>query len=96
MPAKTVLEIVVYVDHNSTHVKNVNKALLVEGVAVIYDFSNNEFSPQSWSLYIQKTEDKDYPDPLVPLTISVIVAFVVVILCVQKLRKPYLLLESLR
>ena len=35
---------VVYVNYNSTHFKNVNKALLVAGHAVIRDYSN-EFSP---------------------------------------------------
>ena len=35
---------VVYVEYNSTHYTNVNKALLVEGVAVIKNY-DNEFNP---------------------------------------------------
>jgi endonuclease YncB( thermonuclease family) len=45
---------VVYVDYNSTHYENVNKALLIGNYAVVYDFDNNEFSPYSWSLYLLK------------------------------------------
>lgn len=44
---------VVYVNYNSTHFKNVNKALLVVGYAIIKDYSN-EFSPHGWSLYCPK------------------------------------------
>ncbi|MEM1943776.1 MAG: thermonuclease family protein [Candidatus Caldarchaeum sp.] len=45
---------VVYVDHNSTHVLNVNLWLVVNNHAVLYDF-RNEFNPASWSLYVRKT-----------------------------------------
>jgi hypothetical protein len=44
---------VVYVKYNSTHYLNVNKALLVQEVAVEKDFTNNEFSPASWALYVR-------------------------------------------
>jgi endonuclease YncB( thermonuclease family) len=44
---------VVYVKYNSTHYLNVNKALLVQEVAVEMDFTNNEFSPASWTLYVR-------------------------------------------
>jgi hypothetical protein len=44
---------VVYVKYNSTHYLNVNKALLDQGVAVEMDYTNNEFSPASWTLYIK-------------------------------------------
>jgi micrococcal nuclease len=42
---------VAFVDYNSTHVKNINKALLTEGVAIIDNFTNNEFNPSTWTLY---------------------------------------------
>lgn len=41
---------VVYVRWNSTHLLNVNMALLAAGLAVVYD-SPNEFNPLTWSLY---------------------------------------------
>lgn len=44
---------VVYVRHNSTHYRNVNKALLVEGVVVIDNYYN-EFNPYSWTLYVHE------------------------------------------
>ena len=42
---------VVYVRHNSTHVLNVNKALVDQGRAVVDDFTNNEFNPSTWTRY---------------------------------------------
>ena len=42
---------VVYVRLNSTHLLNVNKALLNKGVAKISNYLN-EFNPSSWNLYI--------------------------------------------
>jgi endonuclease YncB( thermonuclease family) len=44
---------VVYVEYNSTHMVNVNKALLVEGHATIWDF-DNEFDPDTWNLCCPK------------------------------------------
>jgi hypothetical protein len=46
---------VVYVSHNTTHFININKALLVEDYAVIWNF-DNEFNPYAWTLYCQKEE----------------------------------------
>ena len=42
---------VVYVRHNSTHLLNVNKDLLVQGLATICNF-DNEFNPYAWSLFV--------------------------------------------
>ena len=61
---------VVYVDYNSTHFKNVNEALLVEGYAVIWNFYN-EFNPSTWSLYYPKEESPEPPpEPPPPDTTS--------------------------
>lgn len=46
---------VAYVRHNSTHLLNVNKDLLVQGFATIWNF-DNEFDPYSWSLYVYYKE----------------------------------------
>ena len=46
---------VVYVRHNSTHLLNVNKALLKAGLARIADYPN-EFNPYEWSLYVYYPE----------------------------------------
>ncbi len=42
---------VIYVRWNTTHLLNVNKALLLKGVAKISNYPN-EFNPASWNLYI--------------------------------------------
>ena len=42
---------VIYVRCNATHLLNVNKALLLKGVAKISNYQN-EFSPSTWSLYV--------------------------------------------
>jgi hypothetical protein len=64
---------VVYVDYDSTHLTNVNKALLDNGHAVISNF-NNEFSPYSWSLLVEKYESPEETDfspyPLTPTPIT--------------------------
>jgi len=46
---------VVYVRHNSTHVLNVNKAMVDRGRAVVDDFTNNEFNPSTWTTYTYHT-----------------------------------------
>ena len=61
---------VVYVDYDSTHLMNVNKALLDGGYAVISNY-NNEFSPYSWSLYLLKEvvpEPTQSPSPSITPT----------------------------
>jgi endonuclease YncB( thermonuclease family) len=49
---------VVFVDYNTTHFLNVNKALLDEGYATIWDFEN-EFNPYTWRRYYPKEEDSE-------------------------------------
>ena len=46
---------VVYVTYNSTHVLNVNKAMVDMGRAVVDDFTNNEFNPSTWTTYTYHT-----------------------------------------
>jgi len=55
---------VVYVKSSSTHYKNVNKALLVEGVAVIKNY-HNEFDPYTWTLYVDKDSIPEFPSLLI-------------------------------
>jgi hypothetical protein len=60
---------VAYMDYDSTHWINVNKALLDEEHAKIDNFYN-EFNPYSWSLLVPKYESPDETDfspyPLTP------------------------------
>jgi len=55
---------VVHVEYSSTHYKNVNKALLVEGVAVIKNY-DNEFNPYTWSLICPKESIPEFPSLLI-------------------------------
>jgi endonuclease YncB( thermonuclease family) len=48
---------VVYVSYNSTHLLNVNKALLVLGQAEIVDY-DNQWDPYMWSLYVAKPSNE--------------------------------------
>ena len=50
---------VIYVKHDSTHYKNVNKALLNQGVVDLTDYTNNEFNPSSWRLYVSILSNQD-------------------------------------
>jgi hypothetical protein len=59
---------VVYVKANSTHYLNVNKALLVQGVAVETDYTNNEFTPSTWTLYVK------YAEALEPTTLMALIS----------------------
>ena len=58
---------VAYVDYDSTHLMNVNKALLDEGYAVISDYYN-EFSPYSWSLLVPKVTPEPTQSPSPSIT----------------------------
>ncbi len=69
---------VVYFDYNSTHYENLNKALLAANLAVDWDHNNNEFSPNSWDLYVPKTAIPELPLVAVLLLIIVPVSLVLV------------------
>jgi len=69
---------VVYVEHSSTEYKNVNKALLVEGVAAITNY-DNEFNPYTWNLICPKESIPEFPSLIIlPLfMIATLLAFIV-------------------
>lgn len=51
---------VVYVYHDADHLKNVNKALLDSGHAVIMNY-DNEFNPSTWTLLVEYSIPSDPP-----------------------------------
>ena len=57
---------VVYVYHDDDHLKNVNKALLDSGHAVIWNF-DNEFNPYTWTLLVNYPPSNDPPPNDPPL-----------------------------
>ena len=62
----------VYVEHNSTHCLNVNQALVEGGYATVSDFTNNEFSPNTWLLYSETETIPEFPNVTILLLILVI------------------------
>jgi endonuclease YncB( thermonuclease family) len=56
----TRLVAVIYVSYNSTHYLNLNKALLQNHYATVWDH-DNEFNPNNWSLYASKTTIPEFP-----------------------------------
>ena len=73
---------VVYVRHNSTHVLNVNKAMVDRGRAVVVDFTNNEFNPSTWTTYTYHTGHSGaspLAGPGSPYILTVVAVIVVVV-----------------
>ena len=76
----------VYVDYNSSHYLNVNKALLVGNYAVNYDFNNNDFSPSNWTLYVAKNSIPELtPFSMFPLFAAI--TLLCFVLCKRKRQK---------
>jgi predicted ATP-grasp superfamily ATP-dependent carboligase len=73
---------VVYVSYNSTHYKNVNKALLDAGLAEKRDYSN-EFDPNTWTLYASKDAIPEF-QPLLVLSALSMLTLPAVIICRKK------------
>jgi hypothetical protein len=46
---------VAYIEHNSTHLLNINEALIKVGTVIECDTSENDFNPNDWQLFIKKT-----------------------------------------
>ncbi|MFW6117503.1 MAG: thermonuclease family protein [Thermoproteota archaeon] len=65
---------VLYLEYNSTHYLNVNKALQVEDHAKLQDY-DNEFNPYTWKLYIPKQDIPQFPTwtPLLIILVSTII-----------------------
>jgi len=55
---------VVYVRVSATHLLNVNKWLVDNGYASISDYTDNDFDPSKWSLYIEYPVENEKPPVL--------------------------------
>ena len=71
---------VVYVVHNSTHYLNVNEELLLEGTVVIDDFTNNEFNPSTWTLYVRYAPQSNSTSRVSENIVLIVSAIAVVVL----------------
>ena len=56
---------VIYVNYNSTHYMNLNKALLQNHYATVWDH-DNEFDPANWNLFESKTITTPNPSSTLP------------------------------
>jgi endonuclease YncB( thermonuclease family) len=75
---------VIYVKHDSTRYKNVNKALLNQGVVDLTDYTNNEFNPSEWRLYVSTPTNQD---KIKFLSISAVLGLTVCLLFHYSIRK---------
>jgi len=48
----------VYIDYNSTHLLNVNLAMVLKGKATITDY-DNQWNPYTWTLHVPKPTTQD-------------------------------------
>lgn len=76
----TRLVAVIYLNYNSTHYMNLNKALLQNHYATIWDH-DNEFNPSNWSLFESKNNATPNPSPTIPEfpELMIITAFIVLL-----------------
>ena len=83
----TRLVCVAYVNHNSTHYKNVNKALLDASLAKISEYPN-EFKANTWNLYVPKTNMIPEFPAVKTLLFATIAMMLIAILPKRRLGKP--------
>jgi hypothetical protein len=57
---------VVYINHNSTHYLNVNKALIDYRYVIINDVEN-DFNPEEWNLFVEKQKVPEFSSWTIPL-----------------------------
>ncbi|EMR73915.1 micrococcal nuclease-like nuclease [Thaumarchaeota archaeon SCGC AB-539-E09] len=62
---------VVYIKTSSTQYTNVNKALLNQGVVSRTDYTNNEFNPSTWTLYVYTSSQEQDSRLRIALSISI-------------------------
>jgi len=74
---------VVYVEYSSTRYKNVNQALVSEGVAEIDNYYN-EFNPYEWSLTVPKDTIPELPS-LIILPLFMLVTILAILLQKKKI-----------
>ena len=83
---------VAYMDYNETHLLNINKWLVEEGYARVWDHPN-EFNPGTWELYklrgriVAETEAKGSEDIRVHMALVLVATIVIALLALTLLRR---------
>ena len=84
---------VAYIDYNETHLLNINKWLVEEGYARVWDHPN-EFNPGTWKLYkprektVEETEAKGSEDTRIHAALALVATIVIALLALTLLRRP--------
>jgi len=80
---------VVYVDYNSTHYENVNKALWIAGLAEKKEY-DNEFNADTWTLYVPKTDlTPEFPTSIILLVFMLLATAAATLMVRQKRGSGY-------
>ena len=83
---------VAYMDYNETHLLNINKWLVEEGYARVWDHPN-EFNPGTWKLYkprektVAETEATGGEDNRVHAALALVATIVIALLALTLLRR---------
>jgi micrococcal nuclease len=83
---------VAYIDYNETHILNINKWLVEEGHARVWDHPN-EFNPGTWGLYkprertVAETEATDREDTWIHTALALVATIVIALLALTLLRR---------
>jgi micrococcal nuclease len=83
---------VAYIEYNETHLLNINKWLVEEGYARVWDHPN-EFNPGTWKLYkprgrtVAETEATDREDTRIHMALVLVATIVIALLALTLLRR---------
>jgi endonuclease YncB( thermonuclease family) len=83
---------VAYIEYNETHLLNINKWLLEEGYARVWDHPN-EFNPGTWKLYkprertVAEIEAKGSEDTRIHMALVLVATIVIALLALTLLRR---------
>jgi micrococcal nuclease len=84
---------VAYIDYNETHILNINRWLVEEGYARVWDHPN-EFNPGTWKLYkprertVAETEATGGEDTQIHMALVLVATIVIALLALTLLRRP--------
>jgi len=84
---------VAYIEYNETHLLNINKWLVEEGYARVWDHPN-EFNPGTWKLYkprektVAETEATGGEDTRIHMALALVATIVIALLALTLLRRP--------
>jgi endonuclease YncB( thermonuclease family) len=83
---------VAYIEYNGTHLLNINKWLVEEGYARVWDHPN-EFNPGTWKLYkprertVAETEATDREDTWIHAALALVATIAIALLALTLLRR---------